>query len=328
MEKDSIMSSMNRRHFLQAAGATAGMAAAAGVFAATAVQDVPSGDRVERDVVYGKGGEVDLRVDVYHPAPGADRKRMAVIHLHAGGFTAGNKSGVATSSQAYAALGFVSLAAQYRLANQGTWPAPIHDAKAAVRWARANASRLDIDPARIAIAGYSAGGLIALFVAGTAGQSEFEGTGGNTDVDSRIAACAAYYPVASGGSARCQCIVPPGSDRVAIEAASPVSRISPAFAPTIFFHGLGDTIIQPESTLNLFEKLQVVGVRVDLHFLQGAPHGYDIDDADAALVSARLTEHFLDRLILRPREYGGGARGNGLGTSTPGRGGSAGRGQQ
>ena len=52
---------------------------------------------------------------------------MAVIHIHGGGFTAGSKTGVQSSSRAFAGLGYVSIAAQYRLAGQGKWLAQIED---------------------------------------------------------------------------------------------------------------------------------------------------------------------------------------------------------
>ena len=69
---------------------------------------------------------------------------------------------MASSSRAFAGLGYVSIASQYRLTGQGRWPAQIEDVKAAIRWTRANAARLNIDADKIAIAGYSAGGLMAL----------------------------------------------------------------------------------------------------------------------------------------------------------------------
>jgi acetyl esterase/lipase len=198
-------------------------------------------NKVESDVVYGKGGDMDLRLDIYRPLAGAPEKRMAVIHLHGGGFTQGSKTGVASSSRAFARQGYVSIASQYRLTGQGRWPAQIEDTKAAIRWTRANASMLNIDPARIAIAGYSAGGLMALFAAGTSDQKEFEGNGGNAGVSSKVAACVGFYPAVSAN----RNLLPDGADQAAIDAAGAASRISPTFAPTIFLHGVADTTIPP-----------------------------------------------------------------------------------
>ena len=91
------------------------------------------------------------------------------------------------------AVGYVSIGVQYRLSGQAKWPAQIEDVKAAIRWTRANASRLGIDADRIAVAGYSAGGFLALTAAGTADKKEFEGNGGNVGVSTKLAGCVAFF---------------------------------------------------------------------------------------------------------------------------------------
>jgi len=308
---------VTRRNFFR----TAGIAAATpvlGSIAAEAQQTAPSNLKIENDVVYGKGGDMDLHLDIYNPAPDVAPRRMAVIHIHGGGFTQGSKAGVASSSRAFAGLGYVSIASQYRLAGQAKWPAQIEDVKAAIRWTRANASRLNIDADKIAVAGYSAGGLMALYAAGSGDRKDVEGTGGNAGVSSKVAACVSFY-AATGATPN---LMPEGSDRAAMEAASAASTISANFAPTIFLHGLGDVTIRPESSLDFFQKLRAAGVKVDLHFFQGAPHAFETNNADAALAAAQVTNLFLDRLIINPKDYPPFGAGRG------GRGGGAGRGQQ
>jgi acetyl esterase/lipase len=299
---------VNRRSFFRSAG-TAAAAPFLATVASQAQQTSQANLKVDSDIVFGKGGDMDLHLDIYQPPSGTEKK-MAVIHLHGGGFTGGSKAGVASSSRAFAGLGYVSIASQYRLAGQSKWPAQIEDVKAAIRWTRANASRLNIDADKIAVAGYSAGGLMALVAAGTAERKDYEGTGGNAGVSSKVAACVAFY-AATNATAN---LMPEGSDRSAIEAASAAATISPGFAPTIFLHGLGDMTIRPESSLDFFQKLRSAGVKVDLHFFQGAPHAYEVNNADAALASAQVTNLFFDRLILNPKEYppfGGGRGGRG-----------------
>jgi len=299
---------MNRRSFLQSAG----VLAAAPAFAQQ--QAPPSNLKIENDVVFGKGGDLDLKLDIYHPPAGTE-KRMAIIHLHGGGFAGGSKAGVAGSSRAFTGLGYVSIASQYRLTGQSRWPAQIEDVKAAIRWTRANASRLNIDPNKIAVAGYSAGGLMALFAAGTQDKKEFDGNGGNAGVSTTVSACIAFYPATNATAG----LMPEGSDRAAMEAASPATYISAGFAPTVFLHGLADTTTRPENSIAFFDKLRAAGVKVDLHLFQGAPHAYEGSNADAALASAQVTHLFLDRVVLNPKEYppfgagrgrgGGGGRG-------------------
>jgi len=303
------MEEMTRRSFFQSAA----VAAAAPVLTASPAAQTPqTGEiKIENDIVYGKGGDVDLHLDIYHPPAGAE-KRMATIHIHGGGFTQGSKTGVSSSSRAFAGLGYVSIASQYRLAGQAKWPAQLEDVKAAIRWTRANAERLNIDPDRIAVAGYSAGGLMALYAAGTGDRKDFEGNGGNAGVSSKVQACVSFYAATFANAA----LMPEGSDRTAIDAVNPANLISPNFAPTIFLHGLGDVTIPPDNTLTFFQKLRSAGVKVDLHFFQGAPHAFETNNPDAALASAQLANLFFDRLIINPKEYppfgagrGGGGRG-------------------
>src|SRR5215204_4081045 len=119
---------------------------------------------VERDVVFARGGDLELKLNVFKPAEG-NSKRTA-IHL--------------------VERGYVCVNSQYRVASQGSWPAQIEDAKAAIRWTRANAERLGIDPNKIVVAGYSAGAHLSLNVAGNMGRGDYEGTGGNNDVSSDV----------------------------------------------------------------------------------------------------------------------------------------------
>ncbi len=88
---------------------------------------------------------MDLRCDVYRPRAGTE-KRMATVHLHGGGFTGGSKETLSERILPFAVNGYVAIASQYRLSGQAAWPAMIEDAKTAIRWTRANAARLGIDP--------------------------------------------------------------------------------------------------------------------------------------------------------------------------------------
>lgn len=254
---------------------------------------------MEKDIVFGSGGGLELRLDIYRPSP-ANAKRMAVVHLHGGGFARGSKAGVEIPSRAFASQGYVSIASSYRVTGQARWPAQIEDAKAAIRWTRANADRLDIDADKIAVSGYSAGGFLALFAAGTADRPEFEGEGGNAGVSSKVAACVAVYPAVSATRE----LMPEGHDDEATRAAaSPGSYVSAAFAPTAFVHGVADEIIAYTSSVDFFNALHEHGVEADLHLFQGATHAFVTRNEDAALATAQVTNLFLDRVVVKPKAY-------------------------
>src|SRR5690606_34255656 len=177
-------------------------------------------------------------------------------------------------AKALGARGYTNISATYRLQSQGSWPAQIHDVKAAIRWTRANAGRLGIDADKIAVAGYSAGGMLALMAAGTNGRPEFEGAVGTPGVSSEVNACIGVYPLASAQTATG--LFPEGEATPEnIAAASPTSYIGPSFAPTIFVHGTADTTVPFASSMDFFTKLDAVGVPVALTAIQGAAHAFD-----------------------------------------------------
>src|SRR5262249_11871101 len=150
---DEKMKQISRRGFVKATGALVAAPALASLPAAAAQAPAQNtGDlRVESNIVFGKGGDIDLLLDVYQPPQGVTPKRMAIIHLFGGGFTSGNKNAryIVNDVQALGRLGYTNVSANYRLQAQGLWPAQIHDTKAAIRWVRANAAKIGIDADKI-----------------------------------------------------------------------------------------------------------------------------------------------------------------------------------
>ena len=293
-----------RRAFLGRAclsmGGAAGLAhsvSEAGL-AQTANASGASGIQVEREVVVGKGGDTELHCDIYRP-PSGTAKRMALIHFHGGGFARGSKDTLAAKVTPITARGYVSIAAQYRLSGAARWPSQIDDAKTHIRWVRANATSLDIDPKRIAIVGYSAGGQIALYTAGQA--------------DTELAACIAFYPQTDVKNIA-GVLMPPGSDEAAINNASPLAHIKEGYPPTVIFHGLSDVTIPPENSQRLLQTLRGARVSSELHTFAGVPHEFDTHP-EFAEACAALTDFFLDRNVLHPRTYPPFAPGGGRGAA-------------
>jgi len=280
--------------------------------------------RAEKDIVFGKGGDMDMTLDVYHPPEGVTPKRMAIIHLFGGGFFGGNKNAgyIINDAKALGARGYTSISANYRLQSQGLWPAQIHDVKAAIRWTRANAGRLGVEANRIAVAGYSAGGMLSLLAAGTNDKPEFDGTGGTPGVSSKVDACIGVYPLASAEIAR-GLFGEGGATPEAITAASPTTYIAAGFAPTIFIHGTADTTVPISSSIDFFNKLLALNVPTALTAIQGAQHAFDNAALDAVEVMAQSIDLFFDRLFVNPKPYPGFGGGGGR---RPGGGGAPGAG--
>ena len=316
---------VTRRSFLGAVASGVALSQLALDAAQGQAPETPAAN-VEKDVVYAKGGDTDLHLDIYKPS-GPASKRMAIVHFHGGGFTGGNKNGLAARLQTMSGRGYVNIAAQYRLAANGAarWPAQIEDVKAAIRWTRANASRLGIDPARIAVAGYSAGGHLALFAAGTANRAEFEGRGGNAGVPTDVAACLAYYAVtgSSWEGFRRQFPMPEGSSEEAWRAATPGTYVK-NFPPTVLFHGLADVTVPPESSVDFLKELRGANIPSELHTFAGVPHEF-VGIPEFAESTSQLADFFIERHVINPRTYppfgAGRGRGGEAGRGGEGRGG-------
>jgi acetyl esterase/lipase len=125
------------------------------------VADAGAGSEVtvENTVAAGPAGPVGVRI--YSPRAAAG-VLPALVFFHGGGWVAG---GAATHGgfcgRLSAAAGVRVIAADYRLAPEHPFPAGLDDCLAATRWAAANASRLGLDPARLAVGGDSVGGGLA-----------------------------------------------------------------------------------------------------------------------------------------------------------------------
>ena len=174
------------------------------------------------------------------------------------------------------------MAGEYRLTPESAWPAQIHDVKAAVRWMRANAAMLRIDPTRIAAEGHSAGAHLALLAAGTPGMAEFEGEGGNPDVSSALAAVVGVYPPVVfqfggshvSGSVPADALLGAAATQALTDAAGPLAYVSSQFPPTFLLHGTTDKVVPPSASLRMYEALSAAGAQVELHMYSQLPHGF------------------------------------------------------
>src|SRR5882757_8864717 len=119
----------------------------------------PIGEMVDRTIA-GPAGRLRLRL--YRPAASVARLLPAILFFHGGGWVMGSLEGYDLICRYFCArTGCAVVAADYRLAPEHKFPAAIDDAVAAFRWLATGAVELGIDPARIVVAGDSAGGNIA-----------------------------------------------------------------------------------------------------------------------------------------------------------------------
>jgi len=224
------------------------------------LDEIFTGANVVKDLVYGQstlpdGKRQELLLDLYQPEGDAEMKRAAIVWIHGGGFFQGDKSDapMSTLARRFALRGYVTVSINYRLERKNLTDANLrgpvrdamHDARAAVRWLRANAAKYRIDETRIAIGGGSAGAFTSLHVAYDSG----EGDSGNPEFSSEVCAVVAFW----GGLL----------DPAVMASGEP---------PLLVIHGTADNVVPFRMAERLVQRAKEVGVRCDFHPLEGKGH--------------------------------------------------------
>jgi len=240
------------------------------------------------------------KLDIYLPEEGKDPFPV-ILSIHGGAFMGCDKSdGQVLPMLEGLQRGYAVVAINYRLSWEAIFPALVQDAKAAVRWVRANARRYQFDPGRIAAWGGSAGGYQSAMLGTSAGVSDLEDLSlGNQDQPCNVQAVVAWYGptnflqmdeyLAASGL-----LPPPGfrhseanspeslllgqliteiPDRV--KAANPETYIHQGMPPFLLQHGVRDAVVPVQCSIEFAAKLQrVLGEdRIKLDLIEDAEHG-------------------------------------------------------
>ena len=245
---------------------------------------LPAGVEFKADLVYASPNGHALHLDLF--APKGAGPFPAVVYVHGGGFSAGNKIAFWRQAAYMATKGFVGVSIEYRLSQEARYPAALNDCKAAVRWLRANAALYHVDPARIGAAGGSAGGHLVAMLGTTADIPALEGDEGNAKFSSRVRAVAAFNPavdfVSAGKSG-------PADSKSSIssflgatyeenpkvwEEATPLMRVSKQSAAFLFLHGTADTTVPFQASVDMLNRLKKAGAVAEIFPADGANHGF------------------------------------------------------
>jgi alpha-L-fucosidase 2 len=230
-----------------------------------------------KDIEYANVDGVSLRLDAY--VPDGVGPFPAVIMVHGGGWNAGDKSGgrnkglMAPMDDPLARAGFAWFEINYRLSPRYQYPACIDDVEAAIRWVKAHAAEYHLDPARIALAGESAGGHLVDLAAARADES------------TRVAAVVSFYGVydlvgfaelkGAGGNLGQLFGINQLNDqtRPMLWAASAAAYLKPGLPPFLLVHGDVDPKVPYPLDVAFRAKLQALGVPCELITIHGGGHG-------------------------------------------------------
>lgn len=158
----------------------------------------------EFDAPFARPEGAELLARIYRPQGEPTEPLAALVDVHGGAWTRLDRTIGAPHDRALAACGLVVVAVDFRQGPSHQHPAAAADVAAGVRWVRANARRLGIDPGRVGLLGSSSGGQLALLVAIKPGAPEHAGTPivgpdgslDGTPGDDSVAFVLALYPVA------------------------------------------------------------------------------------------------------------------------------------
>ncbi|MER3416598.1 MAG: alpha/beta hydrolase [Gemmataceae bacterium] len=249
--------------------------------------------QLHEDVVFGKGGQEQLKLDIAVPT-GGKGPYPAIVLVHGGGWKFGSykdfsRKGI-EAVQLVARRGYVAVSPQYRLAPKYRFPSQVHDVKCAVRWLRAHAARYQVDPQRIGAVGFSAGGHLVCMLGVTTPEDGLEGEGDLTveakQQSSAVQAVVSFFGPTDLTTGDWEKNVEPllldflggplQEKREQYVKASPLTyvRRGRTYPPFLFFHGTADKIVHYDQSVKMHKALGDLGVRSQLVTMEGDGHGW------------------------------------------------------
>lgn len=259
----------------------------------------PEGVTWEKDIVFGKGGDTELHLDIARPKE-AGKPLPCIVVIHGGGWRGGNFKIHVPQIFDFAKAGYVSATVQYRLVPAARWPAQIEDVKCAVRYLRANANKYGIDKQRFGAIGFSAGAHLSMLLGTMDEKDGLEGNGGSAGESSKVQAAVSYFgptdlaakdfPVLVhgmifdflGGTAE--------EKPENFKAASPVTYIDKDDAPILMFMGTKDQLVPYNQAYELADTMTKAGLGGRVELILGANHGWG--GAELARTTAASTAFF------------------------------------
>lgn len=252
-------------------------------------------DPTYQDVAYAMLSEAQ-KLDLYIPE--GSGPFPVVVVIHGGGFMMGDKADGTGAAGADSILqaGFAVASINYRLSGEALFPAQIQDAKAAVRFLRANAEKYNLNPEKFAAFGASAGGTLASLLGTSCGVAELEGADlGNADQSSCVQAvvdwfgpvdflqmddqfagtsCAQNHNDASSPESKLLGAAVQTVPDLA-KAANPITYVSDKSPAFLIQHGTADCNVPPKGSQALYDALsQAIGAdMVTITYIEGAGHG-------------------------------------------------------
>ncbi len=263
--------------------------------------------RIGADVVYGHKHGMALTMDVYEPEEG---NGAGVLFMVSGGFVSKwappeSKMGM---FKHLLDKGFTVFAVRHGSSPKYVVPEIVEDVRRSVRFVRLNADDYDVDPERLGVCGFSAGGHLSLMLGTTSDDGDPDSKDEVLRVSDRVAAVVASFPVTDLRPY----VKPTSPSRKNLPAlrfdpndasdVSPLLHASDDDAPAMMIHGDKDTLVPLWHSEKMCGALKSKGVESELLVIEGAGHGFE--GADAKRASKAWVAWFEKHLLLRNAKGG------------------------
>ena len=223
------------------------------------------------------------KLDIYLPPGEFKKNRPAVLFIHGGGFKGGDKAEFRSASVSadLARAGYVVASCNYVLfskKNPGVWPQNVSDCRNAVRWLRQNAETLGVDSSRIAVAGGSAGGYLALMVGFSEDKVELGGDP-SAKVSAKVSAVINMYGATDPNHHGKETLVNAGPE--AMRLFIPMTHVKAGIPPVLILHGSADPTVPLSESEDLVKALVAAKVDYEFILIKDAVHTFDLHPAGA-----------------------------------------------
>ncbi|HBL48309.1 alpha/beta hydrolase [Gimesia sp.] len=235
------------------------------------IAPLPRDLKVIEDIEYRPGDRRAWKLDLVMPRERSETPRPAIIFVHGGGWSSGDKGrGIFRSGPVeYANLGYVCISVNYRLSDDDPFPACLQDVKCAVRWLRAHADKYNVDPNRIGGYGNSAGAHLVSLLGLVDEAHQLEGDGPWQEQSSLLnAVCVSAIPTDfvnwPGGIRNKQTLFqlldsPVASLEEQAIKASPITYVNKQAPPFLVFQGTADRLVDVSQADSFVAALKAAG---------------------------------------------------------------------